>query len=150
MKTIREIMPPSFLTLVQKTDTVSAAVRAMSEHNVGIVAVLDGAALVGVFSERDVVRRVVDRGLESASTAVEQVMTTDVVFGDINEDCQMAMLKMDRANIRHLPIVSGGQVVSMLSIRDLMRAELTDAGVELEYLRAYLYQVPPGVSPALR
>src|SRR3954470_7863050 len=94
MKTIREIMRPSFLTLVQKTDSVSAAVRAMSEHNVGIVAVLDGSALVGVFSERDVVRRVVDRGLESARTAVEQVMTTDVVFGDINEDCQLAMLKM--------------------------------------------------------
>ena len=53
---------------------------------------------------------------------------------------------MDRANIRHLPVVSGGQVVSMLSMRDLMRAEIADTGVELEYLRAYLYQVPPGVA----
>src|SRR5947208_2188750 len=56
MKTLREIMRPSFLFLVQKTAMVLEAVRAMTEHNVGIVVVLDGDALVGVFSERDVVQ----------------------------------------------------------------------------------------------
>jgi len=70
-------------------------------------------------------------------------MTTEVLLGDADEDCRYAMVKMDRANIRHLPILSGGRVVSMLSVRDLMRAELEDAGIELEHLRAYLYQVPP-------
>lgn len=146
MKTIREIMRPSFLYLVHKTSSVSEAVHAMAEHNVGIVAVVDGDALVGVFSERDVVRRVVDRGLDAAQTTVEQVMTTDLVLGDVNEDCQVAMMKMDRANIRHLPIVSDGRIVSMLSIRDLMRAEIDNTGVEIEHLRAYLFQVPPVVA----
>ena len=146
MKTIREIMRPSFLFLVHKTSSVSEAVHAMAEHNVGIVAVVEGDALVGVFSERDVVRRVVDRGLDAAQTTVEQVMTTDLVLGDVNEDCQVAMMKMDRANIRHLPIVSGGRIVSMLSIRDLMRAEIDNTGVEMEHLRAYLFQVPPVVA----
>ena len=146
MKTIREIMRPSFLYLVHKTSSVSEAVHAMAEHNVGIVAVVDGDALVGVFSERDVVRRVVDRGLDAAQTTVDQVMTTDLILGDVNEDCQVAMMKMDRANIRHLPIVSGGRIVSMLSIRDLMRAEIDNTGVEMEHLRAYLYQVPPVVA----
>ena len=146
MKTIREIMRPSFLFQVHKTSSVSEAVRAMAEHNVGIVAVVDGDALVGVFSERDVVRRVVDHGLDAAQTTVEQVMTTDLVLGDVNEDCQVAMMKMDRANIRHLPIVSGGRIVSMLSIRDLMRAEIDNTGVEMEHLRAYLFQVPPVVA----
>ena len=146
MKTIREIMRPSFLFLVHKTSSVSEAVHAMAEHNVGIVAVVDGDALLGVFSERDVVRRVVDCGLAAAQTTVEQVMTTDLVLGDVNEDCQVAMMKMDRANIRHLPIVSGGRIVSMLSIRDLMRAEIDNTGVEIEHLRAYLYQVPPVVA----
>ena len=146
MKTIREIMRPSFLFLVHKTSSVSEAVHAMAEHNVGIVAVVDGDALLGVFSERDVVRRVVDRGLDAAQTTVEQVMTTDLVLGDVNEDCQVAMMKMDRANIRHLPIVSDGRIVSMLSIRDLMRAEIDNTGVEIEHLRAYLFQVPPVVA----
>ena len=146
MKTIREIMRPSFLFLVQRTSSVSEAVHAMAEHNVGIVAVVDGDSLVGVFSERDVVRRVVDRGLDAAQTTVEQVMTTELVLGDVNEDCQVAMMKMDRANIRHLPIVSDGRIVSMLSIRDLMRAEIDNTGVEIEHLRAYLFQVPPVVA----
>lgn len=148
MKTIREIMRPSFLFLVHKSSSVAAAVHAMSVHNVGIVAVVDGDSLVGVFSERDVVRRVVDQGRDPASTTVEEVMTTNLVLGDENEDCQAAMMKMDRSNIRHLPIVSGGRIVSMLSIRDLMRAEIDNTGVELEHLRAYLYQVPAELAVA--
>jgi signal-transduction protein with cAMP-binding, CBS, and nucleotidyltransferase domain len=148
MKTIREIMRPGFLFKVSRAALVSDAVREMSLNNVGIVAVVEGEALVGVLSERDVVQRVVARGLDPRRTMVVEVMTTEVVLGDIDESCQLAMLKMDRANIRHLPIVSGGRVVSMLSIRDLMRAELADAGVELEFLRAYLYQVPPETLPA--
>jgi signal-transduction protein with cAMP-binding, CBS, and nucleotidyltransferase domain len=142
MKTIREVMQPSFLFRVSSASPVSAAVRVMTDNNIGIVAVMDGHALVGVLSERDVVQRVVARGLDPGATAVGAVMTRDVVLGDADEDCRLAMLKMDRANVRHLPVVSRGQVVSMLSVRDLMRAELEDAGVEIEYLRAYLYQVP--------
>jgi CBS domain-containing protein len=143
MKTIRQVMRPAFLFTVSKSSMVSEAVRTMADNNIGIVAVVDGEALVGVLSERDVVQRVVARGLNPARTKVVDVMTSDVVLGDADEDCRLAMLKMDRANIRHLPVISGGRLVSMLSVRDLMRAELADAGVELEFLRGYLYQVPP-------
>ena len=142
MKTVRDVMRPLFLFRVSKQTPVIDAVRTMTDNNVGIVAVLEGDALVGVLSERDVVQRVVARGLDPARTFVQDVMTRDVVLGDVDEDCRLAMVKMDRANIRHLPIVSGGKVVSMLSVRDLMRAELAEAGIELEHLRAYLYQVP--------
>jgi CBS domain-containing protein len=143
MKTLRDIMRPSFLFLVQQTAMASEAVRTMTEHNVGIVVVLDGDALAGVFSERDLVQRVVDRGLDAARTTIGDVMTTGLVVGDADEDYQSAMRKMDQANIRHLPVVSGGRLLSMLSIRDLMRVDMTDKGYELEYLRAYLYQIPP-------
>jgi CBS domain-containing protein len=146
MKTLREIMRPSFLFLVQKTAMVLEAVRVMTEHNVGIVVVLDGDTLVGVFSERDVVQRVVDHGLDPSRTAIGDVMTTGLVVGEADEDFQSAMRKMDQANIRHLPVVSGGQLLSMLSIRDLIRVDMADKGQELEYLRAYLYQIPPEMS----
>ncbi len=146
MKTLREIMRPSFLFIVQKTATVAEAVRAMTEHNVGIVVVLDGDRLAGVFSERDVVRRVAYRSLDPTRTAVGDVMTPELVVGDADEDYQSAMRKMDQANIRHLPVVSGGRLLSMLSIRDLMRVDMHDKGEELEYLREYLFQVPPEVA----
>jgi CBS domain-containing protein len=139
---IREIMRPSFLTLVHRTAPVSDAIRAMVDHNVSIVAVVDDVALVGVFSERDVVRRVVHRGLDPGRTRLEQVMTTGLVVGYPDEPCESAMRKMDHAGIRHLPIVADGQLVAMLSVRDLLRAEIADSAIEREYLRAYLYQVP--------
>lgn len=147
MKTLREIMRPNFLFVVQKQATVADAVRMMAENNVGIVAVLDGDTLVGLFSERDVVQRVVDRGLDPARAPVAEVMTTDLVVADADEDYQSAMRKMDQANIRHLPVVSGERLLSMLSIRDLMRVDLLHKGEEIRYLQEYLYQVPPGVGP---
>jgi CBS domain-containing protein len=146
MKTLREIMHPSFFFHVQHTAMVLEAVRSMTEHNVGIVVVLDGDMLVGVFSERDVVQRVVNRNLDPARTMIKDVMTTGLVVGDPDEDCQSAMRKMDQANIRHLPVVSGGRLLSMLSIRDLVRVDLADKGQEIEFLRAYLYQIPPEIA----
>ncbi len=140
MRTIRDVMRPFFLYRLVPAASVSEAVRLMADNNIGIVAVIEGDALVGVLSERDVVQRVVARGLDPRTTAVADVMTSEVVLGDEHEDCRLAMLKMDRANIRHLPIVRDGRVVSMLSVRDLMRAELAEAGSELEFLRAYLSQ----------
>jgi CBS domain-containing protein len=150
MKKLHEIMRHGFLFVVQREATVIQAVGLMAEHNVGIVAVVDGDRLVGVFSERDVVRRVVHRGLDAARTPVAQVMTTDLVVADAEEDYQSAMRKMDLANIRHLPVVSGGRLLSMLSIRDLMRVDLESMGAEIQYLQEYLYQVPAEVARARR
>jgi CBS domain-containing protein len=140
MKRLCEIMRDGFLFAVQRPAPVREAARVMAENNIGIVAVLEGDRLVGVFSERDVVRRVVHRGLDPARTPVGEVMTTDLVVADADEDYQLAMRKMDQANIRHLPVVSGGRVRSMLSIRDLMRVDLEDKGAEIQHLQQYLYR----------
>jgi CBS domain-containing protein len=143
MKTLREIMRPGFLFVAQRGATVREAVQVMTVNNVGIVLVLDGERLVGVFSERDVVRRVVNRGLDPDRTPVGDVMTSQIVVGDPDEDYQSAIRKMDQANIRHLLVVKGAQMVSMISIRDLIRVDMQDKGEEIRYLREYLYQVPP-------
>ncbi len=148
MKKLREIMRPGFLFTVQRSAKVGEAVRLMATNNVGIVIVLDGDKLVGVFSERDVVRRVVVAGLDPARTAVGDVMTSDIVVADADEDYQSAMRKMDQANIRHLPVVSEGRILSMISIRDLMRVDIQDKGEEIRYLHEYLYQVPPDIARA--
>jgi predicted transcriptional regulator len=74
--------------------------------------------------------------------------TTDLVIADADEDYQSAIYKMDQANIRHLPIVSEGQLISMLSIRDLLRVNMEDKDAEIHHLHAYLYQVPPSITRA--
>ncbi len=147
MKKLREIMREGFLFAVRKNATVAEACRTMTEANVGIVVILEDDRLIGVFSERDAVRRVMDKGLDPTRTTVEQVMTRDLVIADENENYQTAMRTMDQANIRHLPVVRGKQVISMLSIRDLMRVDMERMGEELRFLNEYLYTVPPDVAP---
>ncbi len=142
MKKLRDIMRSGFLFTVQKTATVSEAIHLMADHNVGIVIVLDRDRLAGVFSERDVVRRVLHRGLDSATLPVGEVMTPDVVTADAEMDYEAAMSAMDEAGIRHLLVMSGSKMLSMISIRDLTRAVLRDREEEVQYLREYLYQVP--------
>jgi CBS domain-containing protein len=148
MKTLRDIMRYGFLFTVDQDATVAEAVRIMAKNNVGIACVLHDAQLIGVFSERDVVQRVLDRQLDPVLTPVREVMTTDLVVADADEDYQSAIRKMDQANIRHLPVVSAGQLISMLSIRDLLRVNMADKDAEIHHLHAYLYQVPPNLGRA--
>src|SRR5512135_567447 len=114
MKKLRDIMREGFLFAVRKDATVAEAARTMTERNVGIVVVLEDERLIGVFSERDAVRRVIDEGRDPATTLVGDVMTTDLMVADENDDYQTAMRTMDRAGIRHLPVVRDEQIVSML------------------------------------
>jgi CBS domain-containing protein len=150
MKKLRDIMREGFLFAVRKDATVTEAARTMTEKNVGIVVVLENERLIGVFSERDAVQRVIDKGLDAATTPVGDVMTTELVVADEDDDYQTAMRTMDRANIRHLPVVRKTQVVSMLSIRDLMRIDMQRMDAELRFLSEYLYTVPPDVARPAR
>ncbi len=142
MKALRDVMREGFIFAMQQNDTIAEAASIMEANNVGIVAVLEGERLVGVLSERDVVRRVVNRGLDPLRTAAGEVMTRNLVVATPDEDYETAMRKMDIANIRHLPIVDGDRMVSMLSIRDLMRVDMARMTEEIRYLQEYLYQVP--------
>ena len=81
MTVLKDIMREGFIFAVQRRAPVSEAAHVMEANNVGIVAVLDGERLVGVCSERDVVRRVVNRGLDPLRTPVGEVMTRDLVVG---------------------------------------------------------------------
>src|SRR3989441_1032245 len=145
MKKLRDIMRHGFLFTVQRGAMVAEAVRTMAANNVGIVAGTDAARLFWYFSDRYFVQKFLDRGLAPARTPVAELMTARLVVADVDEDYQSAMRKMDQANIRHLPVVSGERLLSMLSIRDLMRVAIEDRGAEIEYLKEYLYQVPPGL-----
>jgi CBS domain-containing protein len=143
---LRQIMREGFLFAVRSDATVADASCTMSEKNVGIVVVLEGNRLIGVFSERDAVRRVLARGLDPAGTPIAQVMTTDLVVADEGDDAQEAMRRMDAAHVRHLPVCRGAQVVSMLSVRDLLRTGLTPLDRTRSDTPAPPYTVPPDLA----
>jgi CBS domain-containing protein len=145
MTKLREIMVPGFVHAVQRGVTVTDAVRMMTDRNVGIVAVLDDDRLVGLVSERDVVRRVIATGQDPAATVVDDVMTTKIVFATPDEAFQDAVQLMDAANIRHLPVVENGALLSMISVRDLLRVELHARREEIRYLKEYMFHAPSEV-----
>jgi len=142
MTKLRDIMVPGFVNAIQHGSTVAEAVRTMTDRNVGIVAVLDGDRLAGLVSERDVVRRVVALGRDPASTVVDDVMTTKIVFATPDEAFEDAVQLMDAANIRHLPVVENGALLSMISVRDLLRVELHARREEIRYLKEYMFHAP--------
>ena len=148
MTKLREIMVPGFVHAVQSGAMVADAVRMMTDRNVGIVAVLNGDRLTGLVSERDVVRRVIATGQDPATTVVDAIMTTKIVFATPDEAFQDAVQLMDAANIRHLPVVEDGALLSMISVRDLLREELHARREEIRYLKEYMFHAPAEVAQA--
>jgi CBS domain-containing protein len=123
MRQLSEIIEDRPLVHVGMSDTVSDVARRMREKNVGAVAVLDGEKLVGIFSERDVVTRVVAENRDAAQTPIGVVMTKDLIIADPSDDIDDAVQKMVAGNCRHLPIVRGGNLLGMISIRDLLQID---------------------------
>lgn len=125
MKQIAELIEGRPLFHVTTGDSVREVARRMSDWKIGAVAVLDDDRLAGIFSERDLMSRVVAPGLSPDDTLVGSVMTRDLVAGDPEEDLDAALKKMHSVHARHLPVVDGGRLVGMISLRDLL--EIDDA-----------------------
>jgi CBS domain-containing protein len=99
----------------------------MVEAKHGAVVMLEGSQLLGVFTERDVVRRVVLKGLDPKTTPVAEVMTRQVITVREDADRSSVLKLMNEHHIRHLPVVDAqGRVLTIVSIRQLLRAEVQD------------------------
>lgn len=118
--------------------SVRQAVREMNEQGVGALLVLERDHPVGIFTERDVLRRVVDVGLDPGSTPVERVMTRELVIVEPTTPVEQAMAVMTKKRCRHLPVVEGGRVVGMVSIGDLTRWVSLNQQVEIQHLVDYI------------
>ncbi|HWO57872.1 MAG TPA: CBS domain-containing protein [bacterium] len=123
--------------------SVLDAVKIMVGHDVGALPVLDEDRLVGVFSERDLMKRVIVKGLDPSRTRVADVMSRDIYATDVTDDHSVAMRIMSEQRVRHLPVLDRGRLAGFLSMRDLMRAELEGKEFEIKSLTDYIYYVPP-------
>jgi CBS domain-containing protein len=121
--------------------TVAEAVAEMNRYQIGVLPVVEGGRLVGIFSERDLVRRVIAPGRSLEATRIREVMTPDPITATPDEDRQSAMVKMQEIGCRHLPIVVNDAVVDMLSMRDLLFVELAERQQEIQALRGYIQGV---------
>jgi len=123
---------------VDEHDTVADVARRMAELHVGAILVLNGHELRGIFSERDLMRRVVLEKLDPEATPVSAVMSTHLATVDELASLEHAMELMQSHSCRHLPVTRGSRVVAFLSMRDLMNFELAAKTEELHHMRTYI------------
>lgn len=122
--------------------TVLETVRAMVERNIGAVPVIHSGELVGIFSERDLMRRVVAEGRDPRSTCMAEVMTEDPMAVGTGEDLETCMFLMRRHGFRHLPVCHEGQLIGMVSLRDILLHDLNEKDDEVRMMRAYIHSMP--------
>ena len=143
MKVIKlaQVPPPS----VEVDTTVLSAAMSMRNARIGAAAVLEGDKLVGIFSERDVMVRVVVPRLDPEATTVREVMTTAVqTVGEAAEAGEALELMVSR-HIRHLPVVnSENRVTGLLSVRNLLQHHIEELADQLNSLEAYFSADGPG------
>jgi len=145
MTTVRELIQNRLVYTIDRSETVQAAAEFMALKNIGAVSVMEASLLVGIFSERDVVNRVVAKGLRPETTLVGSVMTTELVVAGANETYESCLKKMKQAGCRHLPIVEADRLLGVVSLRDLLQVEISEKDDKIEFLHNYMFHVPSGV-----
>jgi CBS domain-containing protein len=113
------------LTAPPRTTVAEAAVL-MAEKNVGAVMVVEGGSLVGIFTERDAVFRVIAKGLDARITPISEVMTADPMTVSPDKSYGYAMLKMHEHGFRHMPVIEDGKPVGIVSARNALDPELEE------------------------
>lgn len=142
MATVREILVKkgSGVLTTGKESTVLEAAILMNEHKVGALVVLEGGRIAGMFTERDVLRRVVGQVRDPAHTIVAEVMTTEVVCCRPETSLEEARGSMMMRRIRHLPVVDDQEeMVGLISIGDLNAHERTGHEQTIYLLQEYVY-----------
>jgi signal-transduction protein with cAMP-binding, CBS, and nucleotidyltransferase domain len=139
MHPIRDLLSSADVLSLEPSDTVMAACRAMQARGVGAVLVNDGQrALAGIFTERDLMIRVVVEGLDPHSTPLSDVMTTKLYTVTPDQMSGPVQSEMRQRHIRHVPVVQDGEVCGVLSLRDLLRANLQEKIQEVEAITSYI------------
>jgi len=133
---------PQALWSVGPADNALTALRMMAEKNIGFVVVLERDALVGVLSERDCVRRIASSDQPLAATRVSEIMVRKVVTVEPTHTYADCLRLMHQHGIRHLPVMEGGKVTGVVSIRDLLGEAVAHYGriiTQLEHERLSIF-----------
>ena len=139
MENIKELLTHREVYTVKKGTNIKDAVNYMAEKRVGLVPVMDDGKLVGVFSERDLVQRVISKNKSLEETKVEDVMSTKLLIAETHEPNESVLAKMKEANTRHILIIEHEKLIGVLSMRDLLELDLSVCKTTVEVLNNYIY-----------
>jgi CBS domain-containing protein len=127
---VREVMDPDKAQKLAPSTSVSKAAQEMARLNVGAVMVVDGEHLVGVFTERDALFRVIARDMDPHTTRISEVMTPEPCTIDPTKSYGYALMLMQENGFRHVPVVEDGKPIGMVCSRNAMDPELEEFASE--------------------
>ncbi len=119
-------------------ETVAEAARRLEAEKVGALLVVDGGGVVGIVSERDIVREVARSGPDALDAPVRNCMTAEVIRAAPNETVDALLGRMTNRRVRHLPVMEGEQVCGLVSIGDLVKHKISEVEAEAQTLKAYI------------
>jgi CBS domain-containing protein len=122
--------------------SVLDAARLMVDHQIGAVPVVDRDRLAGIFTERDILARVVAAQRDPSVISVADVMTRELVVADITESYNVCLQRMQQARVRHLVVLDRGRLAGILSLRDLMAVDVSEKDEAITLLNAYVHYIP--------
>jgi len=118
--------------------SVQQAVGILAQKRIGAVPVLDGGKLVGIFSERDLIYCAAKEGAAALERPVREVMTADPFTASLDVSVLEALALMTKRRIRHLPVISGDELIGLVSIGDLVKFRIDSIEQEAEAMRIYI------------
>lgn len=139
MKTLKDLLKKDRIHYVNSGNPLLDVVKFMDQHNVGAVPILNKEKkLIGIFSERDLLRRVVAKGLDLNSTIVDDVMTKEVIVIESHDTPEYCLQIMKQQNFRHIPVIEKKVLIGILSIKDLMLYDTQQKEEKIEQLHSYI------------
>lgn len=142
MKTVSQVLQSKAGGVLSITpgSSVFEALKQMAARNVGALLVMEDGRLRGILSERDYARKVILLGKSSHDLAVRDIMSTQVICVRPESTVDECLALMSGKRVRHLPVVSGGEVIGVLSIGDLVKAVIEEQRDTIRHLEDYIYQ----------
>lgn len=125
---------------VDGSTPLGEAIRKMVDRNIGALLIVENGNTAGMFTERDVLKSWVS-GKDFKSTPIKEVMTRDLVIAELEDGLDYAMSIMIQKGVRHLPVLDHGRLVSVLSIRDVVKAQVSNLVAEVHYLKDFISDI---------
>ncbi len=140
MKTVKDLLNDKGYAVwsIGPGESIYDAIDLMANKEVGALLVVEGTKLVGIVSERDYARKVILKGLSSKDTEIRDIMTTRVVYAQLEQTIEECMALMTEKRIRHLPILDGGKLVGVISIGDLVKSVIAKQRFTIAQLEHYI------------
>lgn len=118
--------------------TLAEAARVLSEKRIGALVIMDGERLLGILSERDIVKTLAHSGADALDRSVGEIMTSRIITCALNDGVDELMDVMTEGRFRHLPVVERGELVGIVSIGDVVKHRIAETVMETEALRLYI------------